>query len=177
MSDSFPNQDVFSGPFPQVQENYPFHCLKLWQDEIKHTEQMISHARHVIDDPNNQIVMKGVCEETSYSVNFNDDLGMPVIPKTMVNPDIQKAGDLDGKVVEVIAQFKLNKKQQIAFHIGAQRFKELLEIDVRSGSGTIGRGNPLCMLMTGPGGTGKPNVVKDLQELMMRNGSAKRIEY
>ena len=24
MSDSFPNPDVFSGPFPHVQENYPF---------------------------------------------------------------------------------------------------------------------------------------------------------
>ena len=55
---------------------------------------MISHARHAIDDPNNQIVMKGVCEETSYSVNFNDDLGLPVIPKTMVNPDRQKPGTL-----------------------------------------------------------------------------------
>src|SRR5260370_15158652 len=137
MCDSFPNPEVFSDPIPHDHKKYPFHCLKLWQDEIKLTEQMISHARHAIDDPNNQIVMKGVCEETSYSVNFNGDLGMPMIPKTMVNPDIQKAGDFDGKVVEVIAQFQLNKKQQIAFHIGAQRFKELLEIDVRSGNGTI----------------------------------------
>ena len=55
MCDSFPNPDVFSDPFPHDQEKYPFHCLKLWQDEIKQTEQMISHARHAIDDPNNQI--------------------------------------------------------------------------------------------------------------------------
>ena len=123
------------------------------------------------------IVMKGVCEETSYSVNFNGDLGMLVIPKTMVNPDIQKVGDFDGKVVEVIAQFQLNKKQQIAFHIGAQRFKELLEIDVTSGNGTIGRGNPLRMLMTGPGGTGKTHVVKALKELMKMYGSAHRIRF
>src|SRR6266850_8443221 len=123
------------------------------------------------------IVMKGVCEETSYSVNFNGDLGMLVIPKTMVNPDIQKVGDFDGKVVEVIAQFQLNKKQQIAFHIGAQRLKELLEIDVTSGNGTIGRGKPLHMLMTGPGGTGKTHVVKALKELMKLYGSAHRIRF
>src|SRR6266478_5166883 len=84
----------------------------------------------------------------------------------MVNPDIQILGDFDGKVVQIIEQFKLNKKQQFAFHIGAQRFKELLEIDVSSGNGTIGRGKPLRMLMTGPGGTGKTHVVKALKELM-----------
>ena len=176
-SDSSSIRDVFSDPFSHGQEKYPFHCLKLWQDEIKHTEQMITHARHARDDPNNQVVMKGVCEETSNSVNFDADLGMPVVPKTMVNLDIQISGDFDGKVMEVIEQFKLNKKQQIAFHIGAQRFKELLEIDVRSGNGTIGRGKPLHMLMTGPGGTGKTHVVKALKELMKMYGSAHRIRF
>src|SRR6266478_9163710 len=84
----------------------------------------------------------------------------------MVNPDIQILGDFDEKVVQVIEQFKLNQRQQFAFHIGAQRFKELLEIDVSSGNGTIG-----------PGGTGKTHVVKALKELMKLYGSAHRIRF
>src|SRR5260370_39452692 len=133
---------------------------------------MISHDRRARDDPHNQIVMKDVCQETSNSVNFSGDHGLSVVPKTMVNPDIQILGDFDGNIVQVIEQFKLNQKQQIAFHIGAHRFKELLEIDVSSGNGAIGRGKPLHMLMTGPGGTGKTHVVKALKELMKIYGSS-----
>src|SRR6266850_732998 len=176
-SDPSSIRDVFSSPLSHGQEKYPFHCLKLWQDEIKQAEQMISHARHARDDPHNQIVMKDVCQETSNSVNFSGDHGLSVVPKTMVNPDMQILGDFNGKVVQVIEQFKLNQKQQIAFHIGAHRFKELLEIDVSSGNGTIGRGKPLHMLMTGPEGTGKTHVVKALKELMKMYGSAHRIRF
>src|SRR5260370_312689 len=66
-SDSSSNRDVL---LSHGQEKYPFHCLKLWQDEIKQAEQMISHARCARDDPHNQIVMKDVCQETSNSVNL-----------------------------------------------------------------------------------------------------------
>src|SRR5260370_5194980 len=66
-SDSSSNRDV---PLSHGQEKYLFHCLKLWQDEIKQAEQMISHARCARDDPHNQIVMKDVCQETSNSVNL-----------------------------------------------------------------------------------------------------------
>src|SRR5260370_2758198 len=151
--------------------------MKLWQDEIKQAEQMRTHARHARDDPHNQIVMKDVCQETSNSVNFSGDYGLSVVPKTMVNPDIQILGDFDGKVVQVIEQFKLNQKQQFAFHIGAQRFKELLDIDVSSWNGTIGRGKPLHMLMIGTGGTGKTHVVKALKELMKLYGCAHQIRF
>ena len=90
-SDSSSNRDV---PLSHGLEKYPFHCLKLWQDEINQAEQMISYARHARDDPHNQIVMKDVCQETSNSVNFSGDHGLSVVPKTMVNPDIQILGTL-----------------------------------------------------------------------------------
>ncbi len=155
-SDPFSIRDVFSCPLSDGQEKYPFHCLKLWQDEIKQ-----------------------VTQETSSSVNVYEDHGIPVAPKTMVNPDIQNAGDFDGKVIQIIEQFKLNQKQQIAFHIGAQRFKELLadEVNVSTGNSNIRSGKPLHMLMTGPGGTGKTHVVKALKDLMKMYGFAHRIRF
>ncbi len=61
-SDSSSIRDVFSSPSSHTQEKIPFHCLKLWQDEIKQAEQMISHARCARDDPHNQIVMKDNCQ-------------------------------------------------------------------------------------------------------------------
>jgi len=178
-SDPSSIRDVFSCPLSDGQEKYPFHCLKLWQDEIKQAEKMIAHARCTRDDPNNQIAMKEVTQETSSSVNVYEDHGIPVAPKTMVNPDIQNAGDFDGKVIQIIEQFKLNQKQQIAFHIGAQRFKELLadEVNVSTGNSNIRSGKPLCMLMTGPGGTGKTHVVKALKDLMKMYGFAHRIRF
>ena len=82
-------------------------------------------------------------------------------------------------------QYNLNQKQLIAFHIAASKFlhDQLLKktdnhLDNHeqlqySHSTDL----PLCMLITGPGGTGKTHVVKALQTLMATYGCEHQIRF
>ena len=70
--------------------------------------------------------------------------------------------------MKVSTDFNLNEKQWIAFQIIARSFVQghVYNQDLDE--------EPLCMLMTGPGGTGKIHVVRALKDVMAHYGAATR---
>lgn len=80
-------------------------------------------------------------------------------------------------------QYNLNQKQLIAFNIAAHKFL-YNQISKRTDNSSDNHeqlqyshsiDSPLCMLITGPGGTGKTHVVKALQTLMATYGCEHQI--
>ncbi|KZT29854.1 hypothetical protein NEOLEDRAFT_1050544, partial [Neolentinus lepideus HHB14362 ss-1] len=71
-------------------------------------------------------------------------------------------------------QYHLNEKQWIAFHIVAKFFIQTYHERKTHGKQ---HSQPLRMLLTGPGGTGKSHVVKALHEVMAAYGCQHQIRF
>lgn len=80
----------------------------------------------------------------------------------------------DELIERVAKEHKLNKEQTVAFRIIAAKFIEFI---THLKMGTEGSVEPLCMLMTGPGGTGKTHVICALTTLMGYYSCAHWIRY
>ena len=93
---------------------------------------------------------------TKTSIEFSNKCPATVTPKKAHGPNLN-AKELIEKTAH---DFQLNKKQTIAFHIISdnfierQIFKQNLEKE------------PLQMMMTGPGGTGKTCVIETVHKVM-----------
>ena len=99
------------------------------------------------------------------------DVSEATIPTT----EAPKQNAVRSPVIEtmhsVTERFGLNKKQRMIYNIVAQKFvnQNILKVD--------NNGEPLQMLMTGPGSTGKTHAVRALQELMKLHNSQHLIHF
>ena len=149
------------------------HTLKLWMQDIKQQESLITHARRNAQESVPETL--NVVAETEqgpmiHTVDHTETGSCPPTDTMKVDkPDeMLSAEDVIRKVGN---ELNLNEKQWVAFKIIARSFiREHVE-GIKSDS------EPLRMLMTGPGGTGKTHVVKAVQQVMEHYGCAHKIRF
>ena len=147
--------------------------LRQWKVHIKAQETAVGNARRAQLDPTQQTsgqtvheTSGGVLMQNLSKVSQNKILDT----KTPSLTNDTKALKWDEVLKSIEIEYMLNFKQSVAFRIAAQKFGDIL-------SGFPNSTKPLCMLMTGPGGTGKTHVVKALKELMARYNCAHHIRF
>ena len=109
-------------------------------------------------------------------VRDSPPMDLPLVPGAPIPvTEAPKLGTASSSVAETVRsvaeKFGLNKKQEMVYNIVSQKFinQNILKVD-------DGR-EPLRMLMTGPGGTGKTHAVRALQELMKLHNSQHLIRF
>ena len=166
--------NAFTHPLGTIDEEIPepsTHTLKHWMQDIKWQESLIAHAcRNVQESLQDTPSMaaeteQGLTLQAMYNNEKDQCLPTDAMAVNKAN-DILSAEDVINKVGN---NFKLNEKQWMAFRIIAQsfvwRYVEGVEWDAE----------PLRMLMTGPGRTGKTHIVKAVQQVMDHYGCAHKI--
>ena len=145
--------------------------LKEWATSIKQQESMMMARCRNASDVNEQVSIR----ETE-TLTVSPLLGLPLasgvpIPVTEA-PKLGIASSSVAETVRSVAEkFGLNKKQKMVYNIVSQKFinQNILKVDESR--------EPLRMLMTGPGGTGKTHAVRALQELMKLHNSQHLIRF
>ena len=146
--------------------------LKNWMQEVKRQETIIAHARRNVQEtmPDALHVLPTESGATVQTAEHHTNLDCPPTDTTPVyGPNnVLSAEDVIEKVGK---EFELNEKQWVAFRIIARSFvsRYVEETDTET--------EPLRMLMTGPGGTGKTHIVKAVQKVMDYYGCAHKIRF
>ena len=157
--------DVFAYPEPTSSR------LKEWMTSIKQQETAMMARRRNASDVNEQIDVRETETPTTHLVPEQPPVPEVPVPAT----EALKQGVIPSSAAETVdsiaEKFGLNKKQRMVYDIIAQKFVNQCILKVDDGK------EPLRMLMTGPGGTGKTHAVRALQELMKLHGSAHLIRF
>jgi SpoVK/Ycf46/Vps4 family AAA+-type ATPase len=168
--------NAFTHPSGTIDEEIPepsTHTLKHWMQDIKRQESLIAHACRNVqeslqDTPSTAAeTEQGLTLQAMYNNEKDQCLPTDAMAVNKAN-NILSAEDVTNKVGN---DFKLNEKQWMAFRIIAQSFVR------RYVEGVEWDAEPLRMLMTGPGGTGKTHIVKAVQRVMDHYGCAHKIRF
>ena len=141
--------------------------------DIKRQESLITHAQRNAQESVPETLNVVAETEQGPMIHTVDHTETGLCPPTdtmkVDKPDeMLSAEDVIRKVGN---ELNLNEKQWVAFKIIARSFiREHVE-GIKSDS------EPLRMLMTGPGGTGKTHVVKAVQQVMEHYGCAHKIRF
>ena len=126
--------------------------LKMWSSEIKQQENQVALSRRNALNPDQQLPSANVHEsELGQSfINTDDD----ICQTELVSDTEQNLMDADSEsvVTQISCDYSLNEKQWMAYCIITKYFLQMFVAKKDTA-------NRLCMLMTGPGGTGKTHVV------------------
>ena len=154
---STPPTDNFEYPAPTRSQ------LKEWTLSIKQQENMMMARRRNASNVGEQAEIHESETPTSHThVPLRSPLaldGRPV-PATETFTCSTEPSSVAETLHAVAKKFSLNEKQTMVYNIIARRFVDQHVFKVEN------KGEPLRMLMTGPGGTGKTHAVRALQELM-----------
>jgi hypothetical protein len=150
--------------------------LKQWSDEIKMQESAICKIRWNASNLASQTGENITAQNTELhpfqavasDINRTSSAFKTEAPHSVTNESKFKNISPEILLKNVCTKFTLNQKQRWAFTIIANNFLHRCIYNVE---GT----KPLRMLMTGPGGTGKPHVIKAVKEVMSHYGSAHKI--
>ncbi len=158
---------------------YPFHCLKLWKEEVKSQEQVLAQHRRSRVNPSHQVHVHNPCKDSALYTHVEGIVtDNSVVPQSIAfNMNDKVTLSFQEKVDQIVSIFGLNTKQCYAFIIAAKCFKEFLKRKLADNSSVANQNHALHMFMTGPGGTGKTHVVKALKELMNSYGFAHHIRF
>lgn len=153
---------------------------KSWESRIKQDNEQVTVRRRNQGDTQNQNVTEHPCKvpgTVAFQLSQFSDVSKKA-PESQVVPAIdpklyESAQDLIDAVSNI---FTLNKEQNIAFNIIGHRYIEFnRERNTATNPQSFVSKNPLRILLTGPGGTGKTHVAKAQQYLMNTLGCAHRI--
>ena len=146
--------------------------LKEWASSIKQQENTTAVRRRNASNVSEQI---DICETetlTQYilpelpSTSDRAPAPMTEVPKPNATPS-----SVAETVCSVAEKFDLNEEQRMIYDIVVRKFVNQNILKTDNG------GEPLRVLMTGPGGTGKTHAVKALQELMKLHNSQHLIRF
>jgi len=145
--------------------------LKEWMQDMKRQESLIAHARRNTQESPHVSTEAAKTEQGSV-VQHKHDTNLDCPPTdSMVVDSLDDRLSPEDVIDNVGNDFCLNENQWTAFQIIARsfvrRYVEGIETDTE----------PLRMLMTGPGGTGKTHVVKAVQKVMDHYGCAHKIRF
>jgi hypothetical protein len=158
--------DHFDYPVPTPSQ------LKEWASSIKQQESAMTVRRRNASDVNEQAKVQKTETLTSHPPSRSPSVFNTVpIPNTETLNRSAEPSSVAEAVRSVADKFGLNEKQRMVYNIIAQKFVNQHVLKVDNGS------EPLRMLMTGPGGTGKTHAVRALQELMKQYKSQHLIRF
>jgi ATP-dependent exoDNAse (exonuclease V) alpha subunit len=151
--------------------------LKRWKTSIKEQELIIKHARQNGSEVHNQINLldKTMAETESHTTPVTitancPDTDVPNIAQATYSSSMNSQSIIE----DIASSFQFNQKQQIAFEIAAKCF---VESHTAKKAGKIIQREPMRLLLTGPGGTGKTHVVKGLRAVMAAYGCEHKIRF
>ena len=150
--------------------------LKRWKSSIKEQESIIKHARQNGSEVHNQINLldKTMAETESHTtpVTITENCPDTDVPNISSQPTPSSSMNSQNIIEDIASTFQFNQKQRIAFEIAAKCF---VESHTAKKAGKIIEREPMRLLLTGPGGTGKTHVVKGLKAVMAAYGCEHKI--
>ena len=168
LDSSFPNSNY---KFSNLIDRMDSKLLKNWTAEIKIQENQIAISRRNALNPDQQIQLTKIYESET-STTYNDYVDNTIHDTIIIT---KNHGDLTSvepqSIINKIGkEYMLNEKQWIAFHIITQYFVQKFVIKEHPSK-------HLCMLITGPGGTGKTHVVHAVKAVMEHYNCAHIIRF
>lgn len=166
MHNSSPTDD-FDYPAPTPSQ------LKEWASSIKQQENVTMVRRRNASNVSEQTEIRKsealthLRESSMSSLVFDEG---PICATEAQNRSTEPLLAFE-TVHSVADKFGLNEKQRVVYNIIAQKFVNQHILKANNGK------EPLRMLMTGPGGTGKTHAVRALQELMKLHNSQHFIRF
>jgi hypothetical protein len=150
--------------------------LKCWSAHVKLQEMNISNLRrnlHQLQSQSSSTIASIESNTTNmYHSETSGILRSCEVPGSIGNNNAENVYHVMDSIGK---EFNINEQQSVAYCIAAQTFLSLLSnCHNAQDHHTM---QPLRMLMTGPGGTGKTHVVHALNKLMTAYGSAHTIRY
>ena len=146
--------------------------LKEWALSIKQQEgAMMARRRNASNVSEQGEIRKSEALTVHRSLRFPSVFNEAPTPATEAMNQGTELSSVAETVYSVADRFGLNEKQRMVYNIIAQKFVNQHVLKVDNGE------EPLRMLMTGPGGTGKTHAVRALQELMKLHNSQHLIRF
>jgi chromosomal replication initiation ATPase DnaA len=151
--------------------------LKQWKKEIKQQEIAIQHAQRNASNLLNQTnpAAPNTTETETHPQTVPD---IPANCPVTDTPNIDSHPSLiDPEILlrDIALKYKFNEKQGIAFELAARTF--ITNNLAKQQGENLPHQEPLQLLLTGPGGTGKTHVVKGLREVMAAYGCEHKIWF
>ncbi|KAF5333957.1 hypothetical protein D9758_017594 [Tetrapyrgos nigripes] len=155
--------------------------LDNWTSLYKKAASDKATLRRAASNPSSQVLTPNNCPNTLFDLNsartYRPSGFDSIIPKAELIQPLTTASSTamtPSQVLKYVADKNyLNEKQYQSFYIIASRF---LQRYIFQDPEELAK-NPLCMFLTGPGGTGKTHVVKSVQEVMKLYGMDHRIRF
>ena len=153
--------------------------IKKWAKAIKLHEQSLAYQRRNKADISTQTLGNApeteIVESLMTTNNTTVDIPCPKTDTLNVSPSVSYQNMAPDEIVNHIhTNLQLNQKQGFAFWIIANHF-------LQNGTTSVGSATqseePIHLLLTGPGGTGKTHVVKALKEVMSNCGCGHMIRF
>ena len=146
--------------------------LKQWKMSMKTQEATLMQQRqHQMDPSNPTMIDPSHIPQTEGAHPQPTSSSCPKTDTPNINKS-QKTTHIDPEDVinNIGSKFGLNKKQWIAFRLVARSF-------IKTHASMSDHPQPIRILLTGPGGTGKTHVVNALRALMAEYGSEHTLHF
>ena len=161
-----PLTDVFDYPVPTASQ------LKEWVSLIKRQENTMKARRRNASEVSEQAeIYESEIPMLNVPSKFPLGSNKTLIPATEMPNRRTEPASVAETVRSVADKFGLNEKQRMVYNIIAKKFVDQHVVKADDGR------EPLRMLMTGPGGTGKTHAVRALQDLMKLHKSQHLIRF
>src|SRR5258708_12689064 len=108
---------------------YPFHCLKLWKEEVKSQEQVLAQHRRSRVNPSHQVHVHNPCKDSALYTHVEGIVtDNSVVPQSIAfNMNDKVTLSFQEKFIQILSIFELKPNQFYDFIIPPKCFKKFLK--------------------------------------------------